>query len=168
MSVLVFIDGVIRRDRDQSIILDGAAIYKSFNENYRVILISEDKERTDVWLKTNNLAKNIDDIYQIVDTPLDNPKLLTVEVLRSKGKIDFVVTEDVDLAKDLLEIGVPTLLFMHPQYIRPEFRPDNPSGVRSWGSITEELDKQQGLFEEDARLANQYEEVDEAEDLGDV
>lgn len=164
----MFIDGVLRRDKDQSIILDGAAIYKSFNENYRVILVSDDKERTDIWLKTNNLAKSIDDIYQIVDTPLDNPKLLTVETLRSKGKIDFVVTEDVNLAQSLLEAGIPTLLFMHPQYIRPEFRPDSRSGVRSWGSITEELDKQQGLFEEDKRLANLYVEIDEAEDLGDV
>jgi rRNA-processing protein FCF1 len=155
MSVLIFLDGVIRKPKDQSIILAGSAIYKSFNENYRVILIADNKERADIWLKSNNLAKKMDDIFQIVDTPLDDPKLLTVEVLRSKGMIDFVVTEDPELAKKLLEVGIPVLMFLNPRYTRPEFRPDSPEGVRSWASITEELDKQQGLYIEDRRLSEE-------------
>ena len=146
-------DGVIRKPRDLSVIMDGAAIFKSFNENYRVILITDDKEKTDVWLKSNNLAKKIDDIVQIVDTPLDNPRLLTVEVQRSKGKIDFVVTDDPELSKDLIEIGIPVLVFLNPRYTRPEFRPDTRVGVRSWEQITDELDKQQGIFIEDKRLS---------------
>lgn len=155
MSVLIFMDGVIRKPRDLSVILDGAALYKSLNENYRVILITDDKEKTDVWLKSNNLAKKIDDIVEIVDTPLDNPRLLTVEVQRSKGKVDFVVTEDPELARDLLEKGIPVLVFLNPRYTRPEFRPDSPAGVRSWSSITQELDKQQGLYVEDHRLSEE-------------
>lgn len=161
VSVVVFIDGVIRKERDHSIILDGAAIYKSLNENYRVLLVTDDKARTDIWLKTNNLAKKIDDIIEIVDTPLDNPRLLTVEVLRSKGKIDFVMTDDPDFAKDLLEAGIPVLMFLNPRYTRPEFRPDSRAGVKSWDKITEELDKQQGLYDEDRRLAEYYDGFEE-------
>lgn len=152
MSVVVFVDGIMRRERDQSIIMEGVALYKSLNETNRVILICEDAERTDIWLKTNNLAKKLDDIVGIVDTPLDRPKLLTVETIRSKGKIDYVVTEDTELARQLIEVGVPVLVFLNPRYTRPEFRPDGREGKKSWVDINEELDRQQGLYDDDARL----------------
>jgi hypothetical protein len=152
MSVVVFVDGIMRRERDQSIIMEGVALYKSLNETNRVILICEDAERTDIWLKTNNLAKKLDDIVGIVDTPLDRPKLLTVESIRSKGKIDYVVTEDTELARQLIEVGVPVLVFLNPRYTRPEFRPDGREGKKSWVDINEELDRQQGLYDDDTRL----------------
>ena len=152
MSVVVFVDGIMRRERDQSIIMEGVALYKSLNETNRVILICEDAERTDIWLKTNNLAKKLDDIIGIVDTPLDRPKLLTVESIRSKGKIDYVVTEDTELARQLIEVGVPVLVFLNPRYTRPEFRPDGREGRKSWTDINEELDRQQGLYDDDSRL----------------
>lgn len=152
MSVLVFLDGVIRRRADHSIILDGAAIYKSFNENYRVLIVTDDKEKTDIWLKTNNLAKKIDDIVEIEDTPLGDVEFHTVERERAKGKIDFVITEDIDLTKRLIEVGIPVLVFLNPRYTRPEFRPDTRTGIKSWELITEELDKQQGLYIDDNRL----------------
>ena len=162
MSVLVFVDGVIRKERDLSIILDGAAIYKSFNENYRVILMTTDKEKTSTWLKTNNLSKNMDDLWEIEDSPLGESDLRAIEAIRSKGKIDFVVTSDLELAKKLIEVGILVMLFLHPQYIRPEFRPDGRSGMKSWGAINEELDIQQGLYDEDARLKDES-ELEEAE-----
>jgi hypothetical protein len=152
MSVVVFVDGIMRRERDQSIIMEGVALYKSLNETNRVILVCEDAERTDIWLKTNNLAKKLDDIIGIVDTPLDRPKLLTVETIRSKGKIDYVVTEDTELARQLIEVGIPVLVFLNPRYTRPEFRPDGREGRKSWTDINNELDRQQGLYDDDARL----------------
>jgi hypothetical protein len=152
MSVVIFVDGVMRRERDQSIIMEGVALYKSLNETNRVILVCDDAERTDVWLKTNNLAKKLDDITAVVDTPLERPKLLTVETIRSKGKIDYVVTEDTELATQLIEVGIPVLVFLNPRYTRPEFRPDGREGRKSWDAINEELDRQQGLYDDDARL----------------
>jgi hypothetical protein len=152
MSVVVFVDGILRRERDQSIIMEGVALYKSLNETNRVILVCKDAERTAIWLKTNNLAKKLDDIVAVVDTPLDRPKLLTVETIRSKGKIDYVVTEDTELARQLIEVGIPVLVFLNPRYTRPEFRPDGREGKKSWEVITEELDRQQGLYSEDPRL----------------
>jgi len=156
MSVLVFVDGVIRRPADHSIILDGSAIYKSFNENYRVLLITDDKEKTDIWLKKQNLAKKIDDIVQIEDSPLGDNAFRTVERERSKGKIDFVMTDDVELTRKLIEAGIPTLVFLNPRYTRPEFRPDTRTGVKSWEAITDEMDKQQEIYREDVRLSEDY------------
>jgi rRNA-processing protein FCF1 len=163
MSVLMFVDGVIRKERDLSIILDGSALYKSLNENYRVILLTDDKEKTSVWLKTNNLAKNMDDLWEVEDSLLGDSELRAIETIRSKGKIDFVVTNNLDLAKSLIEVGILVMMFLHPQYVRPEFRPDGRSGVKSWQAITEELDIQQGLYDEDKRLAEEA-DLGEAEE----
>ena len=154
MSVVIFVDGVMRRERDQSIIMEGVALYKSLNETNRVILVCDDAERTDVWLKTNNLAKKLDDITAVIKTPLERPRLLTIETIRSKGKIDYVVTEDTELATQLLEAGIPVLVFLNPRYTRPEFRPDGREGRKSWDAINEELDRQQGLYDDDARLGD--------------
>lgn len=152
MSIVMMMDGILRRERDQSIISEGMALYKSLNETNRVILVCKDTEKADIWLKTHNLGKKLDDIQAILDTPLDNPELLTIELIRSKGKIDFVVTEDPDLARHLLESGVNTLVFLNPRYTRPEFRPDGREGKKSWDQITEEIDRQQGLYDEDPRV----------------
>ena len=151
MSVLIFVDGIIRKERDQSVIVDGVNLYRCLNETNRVLLLAKDRERTDIWLKTNNMAKKLDDIIGFVDSPIDDPRYLTVESLRSKGKIDFVVTDDTDLALRFLEVSIPVLMFLNPKYTRPEFRPDAREGVKSWSKITEELDKQQGLYLEDPR-----------------
>jgi hypothetical protein len=52
----------------------------------------------------------------------------------------------------LLEKGISVYLFLHPKYFSHKFRPDRPSGVKAWGQIIEELDKQQHLYEEDKRV----------------
>jgi hypothetical protein len=152
MSVVVTFNGIIRRDRDQSMITEGTHLYRSLNETNRVLLLTDNRERTDIWLKTNNLSKKIDDIIEVSDPTAPNAVFREIESIRSKGKIEFVVTDDPDLAKSLLEVGIPVLVFLNPKYTRPEFRPDTRTGVRKWEEITTELDRQQGLFTEDPRL----------------
>jgi hypothetical protein len=158
MTVVFVIDGVIKKVKDQSVIVAGTALYKALNETYRVVLLAEDKARADVWLKVNNISKKLDDIYEI-----SGDVLTTIETIRSMGKIDFVVTENTDLTKQLIEVGIPVLVFLNPSYTRPEFRPDGRTGVRSWQMINEELDKQQGLYDEDSRI-NEVKEYNEFED----
>jgi hypothetical protein len=148
----MFVDGIIRRERDQSIISEGSKLYKTLNENNRVVLVTKDAERTEIWLKMHNLGTKLDDIQEIVDTPLPEPELMTVEVIRSQGKIDYVITDNSVLAKRLLESGFQVLVFLNPRYARPEFRPDGREGKKSWEEITEEIDKQQGLYSEDTRI----------------
>ena len=152
VSILIFADDVIRNPRDQSPITSGIALYKSLNETNRVLVIAENREKTEIWMKTHNIAKRLDDIVQLVDDPARETKLSTVDFIRSKTKITAVVTADSDLTKQLLEQGITVLVFLNPKYARPEFRPDGREGVKSWNAIVEELDKQQGLYSEDTRL----------------
>jgi len=54
MSIVVTFNGVIRRDRDQSMITEGTHLYRSLNETNRVLLLTDNRERTDIWLKSSN------------------------------------------------------------------------------------------------------------------
>ena len=152
MSILIFMDGVLRKTTDKSPMFEGLNMYRGLNEVNRVVILADDKERADIWFKSNTINAKLDDIVGPSKLVSDNPKLQQVLDAQAKGKIDFVVTDDSDLARDLLERGIMTMVFLSPRYARPEFRPDAREGVKSWEKITEELDRQQGLYMEDARV----------------
>jgi hypothetical protein len=148
-------DGVLRKRRNQDPIFEGMLMYRALNEFNRVIAVTDNKDQADVWFKTKSLVHKIDDIFELEDKKAVNPGLRAVEVLRSRGKVDLVVTDSADLAKDLLEVGVPVTVFLSPQYARPEFRPDGRPGVKSWAAITAEMDRQQGLYMDDVRISDE-------------
>jgi hypothetical protein len=55
MAVLIFVDGVLRRDNNAPI-SDAVRLYKCIAERERVILLGKDKVEIDRWMKQNNLA----------------------------------------------------------------------------------------------------------------
>lgn len=152
MSVLLFLDGVLRKQNDSPII-EGVNLYRSLNEKQRVIILCEDRAKTERWLKTNNIVSKYDDVVDYKDPANieEEHEFRQVQHCKSKGEVAFVVTANLDTAKQLLESGTPTFLFLHPKYINPLFRPDAPYGIRSWNSITEEMDRQQDLYLDDPR-----------------
>lgn len=151
MAVVMFVDGVLRSDTG-SPIYQGLALYRMFNEDVRVILLSNEREKTHRWLLEHKINK-IDDLFDYnLPGVLDDPELDQVKYCRSQGKVDVVVTADLDLATKLLQEGLDTLVFLHPTYLRPEFRPDGRQGVRSWAAIEAEMDKQIEMIKEDPRV----------------
>lgn len=152
MAVLFFMDGVLRRESDKSPIRDGVQLYKSLHEDVRTLILVDDKVEAERWMKQQNMAKKIDDLISESQPGLEDLNLRKVQYVRSQGPVEFVVTDNVDLAKLLLEAGVTTYLFLSPKYMRPEFRPDSRKGVRSWEEITAQIDLQQDLYAEDPRV----------------
>ena len=151
MNILIFLDGVLRREKDRSPIQEGVSMYKSLIERSRVVVIADDKVEAERWFKENGMSQKLDDIVDIAPKGELDLKFRRVDHCRSNGKVDFVVTDDPDLSKKLLEAGISTYLLLSPRYIRPEFRPDG-RGRMSWDDIIEELDRQQELYKEDPRL----------------
>lgn len=148
--ILFFLDDVLRNAKG-SPIYEVAAILNAVKDSKKVTILSKSNEDADRWLKSVNIGK-IDDLvdYSFI-TATDDKDYWLVEYCRANGKVDLVVTANVELAERLLEVGVNTLLFLHPMYIRPEFRPDG-RGRRGWDAIVEEIDKQQELHAEDTRV----------------
>ena len=149
MSVLVFLDGVLKKDGG-SPIAQGTALFRSLKEQRRTLILCKNKAHTEVWLKENNIL-SIDDLVSGDELGIDDEFNL-VEYCRSKGYVDIVVTADVDLSHRLLEAGIHTILYLDPKYTRPEFRPDDPRGKRSWDDLQAELDRQVDLYREDRRV----------------
>ena len=147
----MFVDGVLRSESG-SPISQGLALYRMFNEDVRVILLTDEREKTNRWLLEHKINKFDDLIDRNVPGVLEDPDIEQVKYVRSQGKVELVVTSDTELAKKLLEIGLDTLLFLHPTYLRPEFRPDGRQGIRSWAAIEEEIDKQIEMIREDPRV----------------
>ena len=147
----MFVDGVLRSESG-SPIYQGLALYRMFNEDVRVILLTDEREKTNRWLLEHKINKFDDLIDRNVPGVLEDPDIEQVKYVRSQGKVELVVTSDTELAKKLLEIGLDTLLFLHPTYLRPEFRPDGRQGIRSWAAIEEEIDKQIEMIKEDPRV----------------
>ena len=147
----MFVDGVLRSESG-SPIYQGLALYRMFNEDVRVILLTDEREKTNRWLLEHKINKFDDLIDRNVPGVLEDPDIEQVKYVRSQGKVELVVTSDTELAKKLLEIGLDTLLFLHPTYLRPEFRPDGRLGIRSWAAIEEEIDKQIEMIREDPRV----------------
>jgi len=147
----MFVDDVLRSSTG-SPIYQGLALYRMFNEDVRVILLTDDREKTHRWLLEHRINTFDDLVDRNVPGILNDPDLEQVKYCRSQGKVELVVTGNVELAKRLLEIGLDTLLFLHPTYLRPEFRPDGRQGMKAWADIEEEIDKQIEMIKEDPRV----------------
>lgn len=149
MAVLMYIDGVL--SNKGVAIKDGLALYRTLKEKMAVILLCEDKEKADRWLRENKILQVDNIVDQKLPGALDDVLFRQAEWCRSQGPVDYVVTSDVDLSKKLLEFGFRVLLFLDPVYLDHKFRPDTKTGMKSWSDIKAELDKQQDLYLEDPR-----------------
>lgn len=152
MAILMFLDGVMRNTTTGAPIPNGMFLYYTLKEKNKVFILADDKEKADHWLRQHKINKVDDVIDKTIPMPGDFPEFRQVEWVRSQGPVDYVVTTDPNLTKRLLEIGVTTLVFMNPTYIREEFRPDSRVGIRKWNEIVQEITQQQESFVEDDRV----------------
>lgn len=151
MAIIIFMDGVLR-SAQRVPIFEGIALYKSLNVNGIVHLAVDDEAEAQRWCKEHRL-KDIDGF--ISDKSVgnyENKEFLKVKKLQSSTPLDLVITADLPLAKDLLEAGVKTMLFLHPIYLNAKFRPDGREGRKSWQDIVDEMDRQLNMLLEDDRL----------------
>lgn len=79
--------------------------------------------------------------------PLDDKDYVEViETIRSNFSVDLVVDTDPDVVRYCYSVGIPAMLLLDPLFTRPEFRPDHPSGVKSWDSLVEEIEAQRESY----------------------
>lgn len=149
MAVLIYVEGVLSRKNTP--IKDGLGLVRTIQEKHAVILLCEDKAKTEHWLRENRLAR-IDNIVDYdIPAPGDDVELRQAEYCRSLGPIDYAITSNTDLASKLLEQGFRVLLFLDPIYLDHRYRPDTVDGRRSWSDIKTELNKQADMYLDDPR-----------------
>ena len=153
MATLMFIDGVLRNPVTNAPILQGMSLYRVLKEKGRVLLLCTDKYKDDRWLRENKVNL-VDDLVGLEMTAgVEWPALRQVEYCRGQQSgAELVITSDPALAAKLLEIGLTTLMFMHPVYMAEKFRPDGKRGAKSWEKIKSEIISQQETYVEDHRV----------------
>jgi len=151
VTFLMFIDGVLRT-HTHTPIYQGLGLYRLLAENNRVLLISSNKEVDDVWLRQHKINKIDDLIGRDIPSMTDNAEFRQVEYCRGQGPVEMVITSNPVLAKDLLEVGITTMVFLQPSYVKEEFRPDSRVGRKSWEDISTEIANQQDAIAEDPRV----------------
>jgi len=150
VAVLMYVDGVI--SKNGIAIKDGLGLFRTIKEKLAVILLCEDKTKTEYWLKQNGVMTLDNILDYTATTPTEDMDYRLAEWCRSQGTIDYVVTANTDLATKLLESGFRVLLFLDPVYIDYRHRPDSTNGRKSWIELNAELDRQVEMLLDDPRL----------------
>lgn len=160
MSQIGFVlDGVLRRITDsQALDPNGRTLFEGLKGFGRITFLadgfSRDRQVIEHFLKINRITDYVDiDITVLSDGPDRVSRRLTqINRLRRTGPISFVVEPDPKIAAALVADGVMTLLYLHPQFTVPSWRPDYIGGVRRWDDLVAETERQETLrADEDLR-----------------
>lgn len=132
----------------------GMQTYHALATQFRVVVDSDHDDITDIehWLKVNGLSRHTLTLLREPEDGLLSPaelRLAHLEEWRAHGfDISLWVTSSPVVAARLMEAGVTVLVFAHPKFLRPEYRPDHEaSGPKPWDEIEDEVTKQLELRE---------------------
>lgn len=154
--VAIVVNGILRQPNDSSVIIPGLLIYKSLVKDHRVSLIidSAAKEKVQYWLLMNGLTDHVNEIYWDETDPEDVGirRLRQIARLRRQGPLSLVYESDTEAATALLKAQIPAMLFLHPTYTHPDFRPGSVSEPTPWNELLTEKVRQQEARATDTRL----------------
>ena len=155
--VAIVVEGILRQPNDSGSIISGLLLYKSLVKDHRVTLIfdSSNKEKIQYWLLTNSLTEHIGEIYWEIADPeeVGARRISQIGRLRSSGPLSVVFESDTTAATALMNVGIPTFLYLHPQYMHPEFRPGHTTEPTPWNQLLAEKIRQQEARATDTRLS---------------
>lgn len=152
MHIVVELDGVLR-DTKHGIIPTGLLMYSTLTAYNRMTILSEEDEAaTMYWLNSNKVV----DVDNVIDNSiaLEDEDLVPrqINMARARGNIDLFITSNPEHWVYAFNLGISSVMFAMPAYLRPEFRPDAPKTRRSWDEIQKAIDKQNEARVKDIRL----------------
>lgn len=153
MHILVDIDGVLKGYANDEPIAAGIQMVGALSSWNKVTFITEMKAtEAEQWININKIFdydNMLDSSIGLVDEEL---KQRQIKMARAKGNVELFITANPKLWAFAFDMGIPSVMFGVPSYIRPEFRPDAPKRVRAWDDIEAAVKKQNELKTKDARL----------------
>lgn len=160
-TAMVSIEGVLAQDSVSLIkaapVPIGIALYHSLKTMFKLALVtSAPTKEVDHWLRVAGLS---DHAYLLTPGPLDDPTDITalrtrqLRTLRNNGAdVGLVIDSSPAVAAMALSKGVSGVVFTHPSYTRPEFRPDYEEKRKPWAEIEREITIQRQLKATDLRF----------------
>lgn len=144
-TVAITVDGVLRHPRTRAANLQGMLLYNALATTNRLALLTSTDEDTDWFLKFNGLTEHAFVMPEVLsDGPTSaDRRIAQVGRLRQQGcAVESVIDPDPEVAAALYENGIPVMLYLHPQYTQPSFRPDYKSVAKPWDSLVSAVDYQ--------------------------
>jgi hypothetical protein len=152
----IVLDGVMRRITDSNALNpNGLLLFEGLKQFGRVTFLADgfarDRPAIEHFLKINRITDYVDiDITVLSDgADIVARRLAQINRLRRNGPINFVVEPNPKAAAALLAEGIPALLYLHPQYTVPSWRPDYTGNLRRWDDLVAETDRQVSLRAEE-------------------
>jgi hypothetical protein len=150
------LDGVLRRITDQNAVnSNGLLLFEGLKTFGRVTFLADghapDIVAIEHFLKVNRITGHVG---LDVSVPSDGPgsverRLAQMNRVRRNGPVSLVIEPDPKIAAALMQQGYPTLLYLHPHYTVPSWRPDFGGTVRRWDDLVAETDRQVTLRAEE-------------------
>lgn len=140
-TIVVTVEGVLRKLTDGSRIHEGVELVGNLQyEHSSVFLAHGDCGEAERWLEDTGIS------YDMVLGARED-RVLQLRRLRYEWgyPVMLVVEPDPDIAVDLMADGYTTMLFLHPEYAKPEWRPDHEHAMKTWDEIrdmrTKDIDR---------------------------
>ena len=127
----------------------GMALYRALSTVGRLAILGGLDRAKDEWfLATQGLDDHVDFLPESIEkgpTELAR-RLAQIGALRAKGThIEMAVEPDPEVVAAIHEQGVPTLMYLHPRFTQPAFRPDYKSVAKPWNTLVESVQYQEAL-----------------------
>lgn len=146
------LDGVLRRLSDMNAMNNnGLVLFEGLKPFGRITFLLDghprDRELAEHFLKINRITGHIglDVAVESDGVGVVERRLAQINRLRRSGPINFVIEPDPKVAAALLAAGLPALLYLHPQFTVPSWRPDYNGALRPWDDLVTETDRQESL-----------------------
>lgn len=153
MHILVELDGVLRDRNDQPIATGVLMVSTLIVYNQITFISTMSREQTEQWLFMHKIVNYDDIIDKTTSLVTEELEQRQINVARASGAVDLFITANPKLWVYSFEMGIPSVMFGVPSYLRPEFRPDAPKKIRAWSEIEEAVEKQNTARAQDVRLS---------------
>jgi len=153
---VVTMDGIIRDPVHDTLITSGRDLAVALSADYRVVFLADtdDRDLWDLWLARHDFTEHAFVVERRPEDPEDASirRVRQIERLRGQGaSVELFIDSDPGVIATVMRLGVPCLLYVHPQYARPEFRPDYQAEIRPWDTLVMELNRTKELRAADPR-----------------
>ena len=136
MSAIIALEGVLKTETGDPI-PEGIKLFRILSEFYRIIISSDmDVKHSEHWLKSHMIVG----YGELYDSSLffegQDLRLRHLDVAKAKGKLELFIDSDADYCAAALAIGVPTIMFASPRFVR------TLRNVKPWEDLQLEVNRQ--------------------------
>lgn len=156
------IEGILRKEVGGQLNPDGFYFYRTLQSMYRVILVSTETNRNRMvdWLDKEGIF-GYDDLLLPMGMALNTLEGLWTNIIRICHRhgytLSMAVVNGPQEALEVINMGVPVLLYTQPAYALPEWLPGSKRGAEAWGELVDKIETERAARIKDRRMEAQVE-----------